>query len=354
MDSNTGISGHSEFYFQWHVTEKCNLRCSHCYQTNNSDLEMTTDELFHVADKIFKALAKWNMSGRIAITGGEPFLKRELFPLLHYLGESKQIGHIDILSNGTLIKEDHIEEIKQVGKVRRLQVSLDGATQKTHDSIRGNGSFEKALDGIRVLKKNGIKVNVMYTLQRSNIQDIHALFDLASQECFDGLTFERFVPCGSGEALKDTIFTPEETRDIFKQISDRADAEYEKGSPLVVYKYRTLWANLDPARGKLGSNTPPQLELGAICSVGLDGLCILPDGTVLPCRRLNIPIGNLKTDTVFKIWYTSDVLWNIRNKSNLKGKCKGCELIPRCSGCRAMAYAASGDYMEEDPQCWKK
>ncbi|MCL4418034.1 MAG: radical SAM/SPASM domain-containing protein, partial [Actinobacteria bacterium] len=61
----------------------------------------------------------------------------------------------------------------------------------------------------------------------------------------------------------------------------------------------------------------------------------------------------INRDSIFKIWYTSDLLWKIRNKNNLKGKCNKCELIPRCSGCRAIAYAMTGDYLSEDPQCWK-
>ena len=61
----------------------------------------------------------------------------------------------------------------------------------------------------------------------------------------------------------------------------------------------------------------------------------------------------MKKDSLGKIWFTSDLLWQIRDKHNLKGKCNSCEFIPRCGGCRAIAYAYTGDYLEEDPQCWK-
>ncbi|MCG2778337.1 MAG: SPASM domain-containing protein, partial [Desulfobacterales bacterium] len=82
-------------------------------------------------------------------------------------------------------------------------------------------------------------------------------------------------------------------------------------------------------------------------------LTIMHDGTIYPCRRLPTPIGNALTDSFFKVWYTSEVLWNVRNHNNIKGKCADCELIPVCRGCRAMAYALTGDYLAEDPQCWK-
>jgi len=72
-----------EFYFQWHITNKCNLRCSHCYQddyTNSSD--MSLKELKNIADKLFYALSKWGKKGDISITGGEPFISKNLFPFL--------------------------------------------------------------------------------------------------------------------------------------------------------------------------------------------------------------------------------------------------------------------------------
>lgn len=343
-----------KFYFQWHITNKCNLRCGHCYQENYADVqEMSIVELQLIADKLLFALSKWGIKGEIAITGGEPLIKKECISLLKYLDEATEVTDLDILSNGTLITQKHIEQLKSISKLRCFQISLDGAYPETHDAIRGNGTFERTLNNIRKLIQNNIPVYIMFTLQRSNMHDLPSLFDLAVKEGISGLTIERCVPCGSGAHLKESFLTPIEIKKAFQYISDRADEEYNKGNSLIVRKFRTLWVNIDPARCKVGNKTPTQKELGAICSIGLDGLTILPDATVLPCRRLNIPIGNLKTDSLFNIWYTSDVLWKIRNKANLKGKCKTCDLTARCSGCRAMAYAITGDFLEEDPQCWK-
>lgn len=343
-----------KFYFQWHITNKCNLRCGHCYQEDYADAqEMSIVELQSIADKLLFALSKWGIKGEIAITGGEPLIKEECIPLLKYLNEATEVSNLDILSNGTLITQKQIEQLKSIPKLRCFQISLDGAYPETHDAIRGSGTFERTLKNIRKLIQNDIAVYIMFTLQRSNMHDLPSLFDLAVKEGISGLTIERCVPCGNGAHLRESFLSPQEIRETFQYISDRADEEYAKGNSLIVRKFRTLWVNLDPDRCKVGNEIPIQKELGAICSIGLDGLTILPDATVLPCRRLNIPIGNLKTDSIFNIWYTSDILWKIRNKSNLKGKCKTCDLIARCSGCRAMAYAITGDFLEEDPQCWK-
>jgi molybdenum cofactor biosynthesis enzyme MoaA len=88
-------TSHNDFYFQWHITDRCNLRCSHCYQNDYS--------LKTVADKINHALTVWKKEGRLAITGGEPFIRKDLFDLLHYLEQQPTIKKIGILSNGTLI-----------------------------------------------------------------------------------------------------------------------------------------------------------------------------------------------------------------------------------------------------------
>lgn len=342
------------FCFQWHITEKCNLRCNHCYQDNYiSPSDMSVQEMKDIANKLFPTLSKWKKKGDFSITGGEPFVRKDLFPFLEFLDSSEQISHLHILSNGTMITNETVDKLRKVSKLDSIQISLDGSSPETHDRIRGPGNFEKAIRGIKRLIRHGIDVKVMFTLQRYNMEDVPSLIDLAIEEKISGLTIERLVPMGSARNVKDSLLSPKEIRDIFQYISDRADLEYEKSTQLRILKYRPLWININPSRAKAESNTVPHKDLGAVCSIGLDGLCILPDATVLPCRRLPIPIGNLKRDSLEKIWFTSDLLWQIRDKNNLKGKCNSCEFIPRCSGCRAMAYACTGDYLADDPQCWK-
>ena len=354
MDKKPNRDEPQNFYFQWHITNKCNLRCSHCYQESYTDeTDFSLEELKEIADRIFSTMAKWNKKGDISITGGEPFIKKELFPLLSYLDNSDEISRLDVLCNGILITNEIAENLKKIRKLNNIQVSLDGATPEIHDQIRGPGTFEKALKGIRILDSHGIDVKGMFTLQQLNKGEIPGLIDLAIREKMSGLTIERMVPTGSGKDKKNSMLSPKELKDTFQYISDRADLEYKKGHNLRILKYRPLWINIDPCRSKSDAKTIPHEDLGAICSIGYDGLCIMPDASVLACRRLPLTIGNLKNDSIEKIWFESELLCQIRDKRNLKGKCKNCEHIPRCSGCRSMAYAVTGDYLAEDPQCWK-
>ena len=350
---NPMIKNLEEFYIQWHITARCNLRCHHCYQEEyNAKSELSLLDLYKIADQITMALKKWKMKGRIALTGGEPFLKDELFPLMEYLEQNENTWRIGILTNGIIIDQKIVDKLKTFKKLYYIQISLDGAKEKTNDFIRGKGSFKKAINSFRLLNDNGIKTRLMYTVHKKNIQDVSSLIDLAINENIKTLTIERFVPEGQGAEFKDWFLSKDEIHNLFQEIVQRAELEYQKGTPLQIIKYRTLWAIINPDRTKI-PDVPLEIDLGGMCSIGIDSLTILQDGTVYPCRRLPIPIGNLLEDSIFKIWYTSDVLWKIRNKNNLKGKCNKCELIPRCSGCRAIAYAMTGDYLSEDPQCWK-
>ena len=94
-------------------------------------------------------------------------------------------------------------------------------------------------------------------------------------------------------------------------------------------------------------------DLGSLCPVGINSVSVLPNGDVLPCRRMSLVVGNLNNESFYKIWYGSKILWDLRHSENLKGKCGVCQDRDRCGGCRAIAYAMTGDYMESDPYCWR-
>lgn len=338
---NSNISAEKQFYFQWHFLNSCNLRCKHCYQSGYSAADLDLEKLFKIADEIFAVLKQWGMHGRISLTGGEPFCSKHLHALFDYLDKNERIVSIDILTNGTCVTDDDIQRLKKYKKLHQIQISLDGGTAEIHDAVRGNGSYDKAIDTIRRLKSNGIEVALMYTLMQQNKYDYKNFIYTAEREKVDALTVERVTPCGSGSDQE--LLSADEIYEIYKNITLMANGMSEKP---VIRRARPLWINT------LCDNTRSDCMIGGFCPVGLTSLAILHDGTVLPCRRLEIPLGNILTDGLYKIWYTSDVLWDIRNKSKLKGKCHDCVKLACCGGCRAIAYAVTEDYMEEDPQCW--
>ena len=93
------------------------------------------------------------------------------------------------------------------------------------------------------------------------------------------------------------------------------------------------------------------------CAAGVAGLTILADGAVVPCRRLNLPLGMAGRDSLREIWAASPVLEALRDKSRYQGKCGACARWADCRGCRAIAYEyakshGNPDFLAPDPQCF--
>jgi radical SAM protein with 4Fe4S-binding SPASM domain len=155
----------------------------------------------------------------------------------------------------------------------------------------------------------------------------------------DGLIIERFIPLGRGKEIVSEVLSQEEWKEMIRMLLDFFPTEGEE-QPFLPYQAFQISFN----------GEEPEL-LGAPCVVGLDGLCIMPEGNVLPCRRFPIPIGNLLATPFKQIWEESELLEELRRKENLKGKCGRCK-IKDCRGCRSLALALTGDYLGEDPHCW--
>ncbi len=332
--------GPGEFYFQWHLTERCNRACRHCYQSSTRGSELPLSDLKTILAHMHETLVKWELPGSLSLTGGEPFVRSdELFALMAEIDSLPGFAHYDVLTNGSLITREDAVRLSGLHKLRRVQLSLEGATRETNDALRGDGAFDETMAAVRLLKRHGFTVSVMTTVSRLNWREVPALIEMLDAEGVDTFALERLIPEGAGADLADQLLTPQELRDLYTDVYQLA----YRCRHLRVLMYRPLFALV----------APDDPTVGALCSVGNNALAIMPDGTVYPCRRLPIPLGNALRDGFFAIWYGSEVLWRARNPANLGGKCRDCQLLAACRGCRAMAYFTTGDYMAEEPQCWR-
>ncbi len=327
------------FYFQWHVIETCNLRCAHCYQQSFHSKDLPDDQIMKIAHIMEETLEKWKRSGRVSLTGGEPFLRKDLLlKLLDFFERSDHFYWVGILTNGTLIDEPAADALRPFVKLKEIQVSIDGADARVHDAVRGHGSFEKAVNAVQLLKQKGFTISIMFTLHKQNQAEALRMIDMAEKLDVDFLTIERVLP-NNEKDIQAFYLEPGRLKAVYESVY-RKKTEVEKRSSLKVRVSRPLWCLVDE-------------NAGGFCPAGFTSLTILHDGTLLPCRRLEIPIGNVLEEGIFKPWYTSEVLWKLRNKNLLGGKCSGCRFLGNCGGCRAVAYKLTGDFMAEDPQCWK-
>jgi radical SAM protein with 4Fe4S-binding SPASM domain len=338
------------FFLQWHLTEKCNLRCRHCYQQSLHG-EMSSEEIRMAIDKFTGVMQCWasnykvEVSPSIHFTGGEPFLRHDLFDLLRH---ARQRGFAaSLLSNGTLITGEVAGKLREMG-VEDIQVSLDGM-EPIHDDIRGRGNFQKALAGIRALVNAGVDTSINMTVSSLNYQELDPVVQLAQELGVSAVGFSRLVPCGRGKELSEYSLTPEQLAELSRRL---AEADNRSGVALVSRDPLISVANIVDDYNEVPDTDFP---LGG-CSAGVFGITITSDGTIMPCRRMDLPIGNIRTDDFRQLWAESPVLVSLRNRKYYHGNCRTCFYWSVCRGCRAIALASARsngkeDYLGPDPQC---
>lgn len=330
----------NEFYFQWHITERCNWRCKHCYHEDYSPKsELSSDQLLEVIAKMEFALKSWGKKGAISITGGEPWIREhDVKTIIDRLDKSEYFYRLDLLTNGSMLDDNACEYLSSKKIVRRIQVSIEGSNPVRNDAIRGEGSFNKIIAAIRKLVAHNLKVGVMMTIADYNYNDIVPTLEMLSNEGVETFALERFMPTGQSVKQKDKTLTAEQVKESFLKVNQWAKT---RKNPRAL-QYRPLFCMLED-----------DIHVGAMCSVGENALTILHDGTILPCRRLPMPLGNILRDNILQIWAESPILWQVRRPSGLNAKCGHCPDVSQCRGCRAMALAVTGDWLAADPHCWR-
>lgn len=344
---NVNILAPRTFHLQWHITEKCNLKCKHCYRDPKYlKNELKGDEFFKIFYQYLELLKIWKiprMYTHLSLTGGEPLLKKEFFPLLEKCYENKNLFRYNVMTNGTLINKKVAKKFKEL-EVRNVQLSIEGM-EKINDEIRGKGTFKKIIKAAKILKNENINVSFSLTVSKKNLNDIPEVIELCLDSDINILGIGRLVPIGKGEKMKNLLLTPLELKNLYKYIQRKNEELKKKRKKLIILTgcSNSLWTTEDPNFITHG------------CSLGYDCLTPMPNGDVLPCRRVPIKVGNIKEKTLLEIWYDSNILWEMRNLNNLNKICQNCEYFNQCyGGARCVAYGYYGNIFAPDPQCWIK
>jgi len=341
------------------VTRTCDLACRHC--RGDSRREDYPDELAfsEIRDTLHNIAAFARPI--LIITGGEPLTRPDVYDIAAL---SASLGFRTALATcGHLLDDDTVPRLKTAG-VMRVSVSLDGAEASTHDRFRGTpGAFEAALRGIGALRRHGLEFQVNSTLTRLNIAELPKLHDLALSLGAAGFHPFLLVPMGRGRGLADNALDPEAYEDALIKIAlmaERSPLEIKPTcGPLyirVVARLRAAaYASPSGAKPRAGGreHPPAPLSMTRGCLGGQGFVFISHRGAVQICGFLEIPAGDLRAEKydLKKIWESSPLFAEIRNVSRYHGKCGRCEYNRVCGGCRARAFAHSGDYLGEEPNC---
>jgi len=335
----------------WELTARCNLKCQHCRAEAQEDYvqgELSAEEILRVAADVRKT-----MDPILVLTGGEPLVRPDFFQIAS--GCTKLFSRVALATNGTLVDESMASRIVAC-KVQRVSVSLDGATAETHDAFRGMpGSFEQALRGLDELKRAGVSLQVNATVTRHNEHELDALLDVALSHGADALHVFMLVPVGCGAGIaEDRRLSPQRTEEVlewlFRKSLDLKGRLSVKATCAPQY-YRImrqvaaeLHVPLQHGAHGLNAVTRGCLAGSAVCFISRTG-------DVQPCGYLPLVVGNVRHNSLGDIWRDAEVFAALRDPRRLKGKCGACGYRALCRGCRARAYAATADFLAEEPDC---
>ncbi len=325
---------------QWHINENCNLRCKHCYQDNYQYEGMPLNDLTGILNKMESfALkqAKNQTSGfkaHINITGGEPFLKKELIPLLKEIHKRK-IFSFGILSNGYLLHPEELAELKAL-QPKFIQISLDG-NKAMNDSIRGEGSFGAIVHALKTYKALKIPCMISFTANAVNYRTFPEVVSIARKYNAFKVWTDRYIPGFENDSL--TMHSEQ-----FKEFLEIILKEQKKAN------YHFL------SKTKVSSNRALQFLITGgqpyKCSAGDQLLAIMANGDVMPCRRLPIIMGNVLKEDLTDI-YQHPLTKSIHCSDLTDKDCAHCYYVSTCNGgLKCIAYATYHDYNRKDPDCW--
>lgn len=331
------------FSIQWHITDRCNLNCTHCYLDPEKAQDLPLEKLRTILDSYIDALSRMELKGRIQITGGEPFMRTDLFEITDLINRHKDKCDYGIMCNGTMVDRSAAAALKR-SECRFVQVSIDGG-ETLHDTIRGEGSFRKAIEGIKILKKQGLAVSVSFTAGRKNYAEFPAAAHDAVKAGADSIWSDRVIPSGRAALLSDELMNSTEVVDYFR-IMNGCRKKYEKKM------FRKTVVSMGRALQFMYYDGTGFEEYPYRCTAGKTILTILADGRVVPCRRMPVVVGNLNNDDLYTIYHNSTLLRLLRSNRIIPDGCGDCSFSQVCNGgLKCLSYAVHGNPFIRDPNC---
>ena len=354
------LSLYAPFLVVWDFTHQCNLNCKHCYSNSGIVLEneLSTQEALEVVDQ----LAESGVTA-LAFSGGEPLSRKDFFTVASHA--VKRGLYVSVATNGTLLTKENVKKLKKTG-VHYVEVSIDGATAKTHDMFRGvSGAFEKAVTGIKNAVEENLCACIASTATKSNLTEFPAIIDLAEEIGAERFTYFNFIPTGRGKAHYDKDLSPEERETLMRYLLNRMSKGCKTTILTTAPQLARVALQCQGSSGtgevtmsmahmqtvKVSKKAVPLADFIGGCGAGRLYCSLSPQGDVHPCVFLPINVGNLKTQRFNDVWLNSHLFNALRDRNNLKGACGKCFYKYTCGGCRARANAYCEDIQGDDPGC---
>jgi len=331
------------YSISWNLTKRCNLNCDHCYL--DADFrgglrtdELNTEECFRVIDQI----AEVNPNAFLILTGGEPLLRPDIYQIIRYAADKKFM--VVLGTNGTLINRANALKIKEAG-AHGVGISIDSMDAGKHDKFRGvQNAWDQSMEAFNVMNEVGIDFLIQMSVSEMNYKEIPDV--VAFAEKIGAIAFNLYFLVCTGRGQGNTDISNAAYEEALKMLYEQ-QMKY-KGRLMINSKcapqYKRVVYENDP------DSVYTRTYSGG-CPAATHYSRISPEGNLTPCPFIAESVGNLKTDTFKDLWENAPLMVELRNRKNLEGKCGTCEFSAMCSGCRARAFAETGNYMAPDPSC---
>jgi len=333
------------FVLVWEVTQACDLACDHCRadaQPARHPRELTTAE----GKRLLDQAREFGEGQLVVLSGGDPLTRPDLLELVEY---GTEIGlRMTLTPSGTSsLTPAVVEDLADAG-IRRMALSLDGASTETHDDFRGeSGSFQQTIEAAKAARAVGLPLQINTTVCASTAGELPALRDRVSD--LDAVLWSVFflVPVGRGRPL-DPV-SPERAEEVLawlSQVSEESDFGV-KTTEAPHYRRVAIQRRRDASEAPAADDIGRRLGITAG-----DGFAFVSHtGELYPSGFLPASAGSVRDGTLTERYRDSELFRSLRDPDALGGKCGACEFRHVCGGSRSRAYAHTGDPTASDPLC---
>jgi radical SAM protein with 4Fe4S-binding SPASM domain len=329
----------------WNMTYACNFDCGICFTDSGAErpMELGTRE----AMDLLRAAREAGI-GDILISGGEPFMRKDIIPILAGMGELGVTARI--ASNGSLLDGETLGRLKGETLVKSFQISLDTANPEIYAILHGTSPemHSRVMSHLALIQAFGFHTTVSVRLTPLTLDGIPDLLDIAAREGWSTVT----VHCPLHTNRADGAFGQAE--DVLAMLEPALE-HFASLEPHWLVETYIPWAEYHPVIRRMKDRIH-FLHRG--CRAGRDRLTVNPTGLLSPCVCLDVPaacIGDVRKDRLADVFASSPLCQLFRNPA-AHGICADCPDVGRCGGgCRASAFALSGKIDGQDSSCpvWK-
>lgn len=345
MRPSTIDTSQRPFVLVWELTQACELACKHCRaeaQPQRHPDELTTAE----GNRLLEQASEFGENQLVVLSGGDPLYREDTFDLIEY-GVDQGLQMTLTPSGTASLTPDRIRELADSG-LRRLALSIDGASPQAHDGFRKEaGSFRQTVEAARAANEAGLPLQINTTVCAETVEQLPELRELVAD--LDAVLWSVFflVPVGRGQVLDPVA--PERADRVMEWLTEVNDEANFGIKTTEAPHYRRVAIQ----QRRSATEKPEGDAIGRRTGITAgDGFAFVSHtGEMYPSGFLPKPAGNVRSDSLVDLYRDSPLFEELQDSDALKGKCGACEFRNVCGGSRSRAYAATGDPLESDPLC---